>query len=70
MPTLEEYSYILGFPIIDCVPFSGLEEEPKSHEIATITHLKKSEIEENMTTKGGIRGLPAHFLLEKARYFI
>ena len=27
MPTLEEYSYILGLSITDCVPFSGLEEE-------------------------------------------
>ena len=29
----------------------------------------KSEVEAHMTTKGGIRGLPAQFLLEKARYF-
>ena len=58
MHTLEEYSYILGLPITDCVPFSGLEGEPKSHEIATVTHLRKSEIEDNMTTKGGILGLP------------
>ena len=69
MPTLEEYYYLLGLPITDCVSFTVLEGEPKSHEIATITHLRKSEIEANITTKGGIRGLPAQFQLEKARYF-
>ena len=33
MPTLEEYSYLLGLPITDHVPFTGLEVGPKSHEI-------------------------------------
>ena len=35
MPTLEEYSYLMGLPITDRVPFTGLEGEPKSHEIST-----------------------------------
>ena len=69
MPTLEEYSYLMGLPITNGVPFTGLEGEPKSHEIASMVHLGKSEIEAHMTTKGGIRGLPAQFLLEKALYF-
>ena len=46
-----------------------MEGEPKSHEIAALIHSGKSEIEAHMTTKGGIRGLPTHFLLEKALYF-
>ena len=33
LPTLEEYSYLLGLPITHRVPFIGLEGEPKSHEI-------------------------------------
>ena len=69
MPILEECSYLLGLPVNDHVPFTGLEGEPKSHEIDTMTHLGMFEIETNITTKGGIRGLPAQFLLEKARYF-
>ena len=68
MPIFEEYSYLLGLPIPNLVPFIGLEGEPKSNEIDAITYLGKSEIEANMTTKGGIRGLPAQFLLGKARY--
>ena len=62
MPTLEEYSYLLELPITDHVPFTGLEGEPKPHEIAALIHLGKSEVEAHMTTKGGIRGLPAQFL--------
>ena len=69
MPTLEEYSYLLDLLVTDRVPFTGLEGEPKSHDIAALIHLGKSEVEVHMTTKGWIRGLPAQFLLEKARYF-
>ena len=45
MPILEEYSYLLGLPITDCVPFTGLEGEPKPHEIAALIHLGKFEVE-------------------------
>ena len=31
VPTLEEYAHLLGLPISDKVPFSGLEDIPKSH---------------------------------------
>ena len=65
MPTLEEYSYLFDLPITDRIPFTGLGGEPKPHEIAALIHLGKSEVEAHMTTKGGIRGLPTQFLLEK-----
>ena len=69
MPTLKEYSYLLGLTVTDRVPFTSLEGEPKSHEIVALVHLGRFEVESHMTTKGGIRGLPAPFLLEKACYF-
>src|ERR1043165_9210071 len=69
VPTLEEYSYLFGRPITSVVPFTGLEKEPKYHEIAAITHLKRSEIEVFFFSKGCIRGLTAAFLLKKDRYF-
>ena len=69
MPTLEEYSYLLDLLVIDRVPFTGLKGEPKPHEIPALIHLGKYEVEAHMTTKGGIRGLPAQFLLERAHYF-
>ena len=68
MSTLEEYSYLLGLLITDDVPFTGLEGEPKSNEIDALIHLRKFEVEAHLTTKEGLKGLPAQFLLEKARY--
>ena len=67
MPMLEEYSYLLDLPVIDRVPFTSLEGEHKPHEIAALIHLRMSEVEAHMTTKGGVRGVPSQFLLEKAR---
>ncbi|XP_050895598.1 uncharacterized protein LOC127102242 [Lathyrus oleraceus] len=69
MSTLEEYSYLLGLHIYDQIPFSGLEEIPKDKVISEATHLKMSDIKAYMTTKGGILGLPAKFMMDKARYF-
>ncbi|XP_050876010.1 uncharacterized protein LOC127079670 [Lathyrus oleraceus] len=69
MPTLEEYSYLLGLPISDQIPFSGLEEIPKDRIISEATHLTMFKIKAHITTKGGILGLPAKFLMDKARYF-
>ena len=51
IPTLEEYSYLCDLLVTDCVPFTGLEGEPKPHEIAALIHLGKSEVEAHMTTK-------------------
>ncbi|XP_058741319.1 uncharacterized protein LOC131613687 [Vicia villosa] len=69
LPTLEEYSSIIGLPIAGRVPFTGLEQDPKPCEIAKSTHLRKGEIEKNMVTKGGLPGLPTEFLIEKALTF-
>ncbi|XP_050897777.1 uncharacterized protein LOC127104642 [Lathyrus oleraceus] len=69
VPTLEEFSHLIGLPIHDQVPFFGLEEIPKHQDITEATHLKMSEIKANITTKGGILGLPAKLLIEEARYF-
>ncbi|XP_050908325.1 uncharacterized protein LOC127121948 [Lathyrus oleraceus] len=69
IPALEEFSHLIGLPIPDHVPFSGLEEIPKHQDIAEATHLRVSEIKANLTIKGGILGLPAKFLIEEACYF-
>ncbi|XP_058754577.1 uncharacterized protein LOC131627739 [Vicia villosa] len=66
LPTLEEYSSIIGLPITGRIPFTGLEQDPKLYEIAISTHLRKEEVEKNMVTKGGLPGLPAEFLIKKA----
>ncbi|KAI5388856.1 hypothetical protein KIW84_074495 [Lathyrus oleraceus] len=69
VPTLEEYAHLLGIPVSDNVPFSGLEEIPRSHIIAEALHLKKSEIETHWVKKEGMFGLTYEFLVGKATVF-
>ena len=47
VPTLEEFSQLLGIPILDQIPFSGLEKMPKSEEVAAALHMTKSDVEAN-----------------------
>jgi len=69
VPTLEEYSYLIGLPVPDKEPFNGLEPTPKNAAIAAALHLETPIIKANLTTKGGLLGLPAKFLFEKATAF-
>ncbi|KAI5434921.1 hypothetical protein KIW84_021662 [Lathyrus oleraceus] len=66
LPTLEEYAYLVGIPILDQLPFSGLESVPTSQEIADMLHIDESLVGAHMTTKGGIQGLPSEFLIAQA----
>ena len=70
VPTLEEFSRLLGIPILDQIPFSGLEKVPKSEEVAAALHMTKSDIEANWVTRSGVKGLLAKFLTNKAREFL
>ena len=69
VPTLEKYSYWVGLPVSDKVPFSDLEKTPKPSTIVAAFHLETSEIKANLTTKGGLQGLPSKFLFKKASTF-
>ncbi|KAI5419827.1 hypothetical protein KIW84_043835 [Lathyrus oleraceus] len=69
VPTLEEYSHLLRIPISSRVPFSGLEEIPRSSIIVEALHLKKSEIEAHWVKKGGLFGFPFVFLIKEANTF-
>lgn len=69
VPTLEEYSYWVGLPVSDEVPFSGLEEVHKPSAIATVLHLETSDITANLTTKGGLQVLTSAFLFNKTYTF-
>ncbi|XP_050890437.1 uncharacterized protein LOC127095848 [Lathyrus oleraceus] len=66
---MEEYVYLLGIPIYHRVPFSGLKGILESQVIAGAIHLKKYDVDANLTVKGGIRGLTSKFLIEKAFSF-
>ncbi|KAI5411755.1 hypothetical protein KIW84_056719 [Lathyrus oleraceus] len=69
VPTLEEYSHLLGILVSSRVSFSGLEEIPRSNLIAEALHLKKSEIKACWVKKGGLFGLPSDFLIKEATAF-
>ncbi|KAI5423934.1 hypothetical protein KIW84_030234 [Lathyrus oleraceus] len=69
LPTLEEYAYLVGIPILDQFPFSGLESIPTSQEIADMLHIDESLVGAHMTTKGGIQGLPSEFLIAQASIY-
>ncbi|KAI5411191.1 hypothetical protein KIW84_056360 [Lathyrus oleraceus] len=69
LPTLEEYSHLIGIPILDQVPFSGLESIPSAREIASLLHIDEDLIRANLTTKGGIRGFPSEFLITQATFY-
>lgn len=48
VPTLEEYSYILGVGIKDQVPFVSTKEQPKSHLLVEALYLEKKKVELNL----------------------
>ncbi|AES68680.1 hypothetical protein MTR_3g013580 [Medicago truncatula] len=68
-PTLEEYSYLVGLPVLDEVPFTGLEPIPKAAIIADALHLETSLIKTKLTIKGNLPSLPAKFLYQQASDF-
>src|SRR4030043_1013676 len=44
VPTLEEYSYWIGLPILHKIPFTGSEDDPKPAVIASSLHLETPEV--------------------------
>ena len=56
VPTLEEFSQLLGVPVLDQIIFTGLEDTPKPEVIAKALHLKRSDIVENWETRSGVKG--------------
>src|ERR1051325_11059387 len=70
VPTLEEFSKLLGIPILDQMPFTGSERSPRNEDITSALHLKRSDIEDKWETRSGVKGLLAKFLMKKAREFL
>ena len=66
---MEEFSQLLGVPILDQMPFTGLEKEPRPEEIALALHLQRSDIVANWETRSGVKGFLDKFLIEKAQLF-
>ncbi|XP_050893422.1 uncharacterized protein LOC127100335 [Lathyrus oleraceus] len=65
LPIMEEYAYLLGISVSDRFPFNGVEGILESRVITEVVHLKKYNVDDNLAIKGGIKGLPSKFLIEK-----
>ena len=70
VPTLEESSKLLGLPMLERVPFTGLEQDPNSEDVTVALHLKPSDIESNWEKRSEVKGLLANFLMKKAHIFL
>ena len=69
VPTLEEFSHLLGISILEQVPFTGMEEVPKQEVIASTLHLKRADVVSNWETRSGVEGFLAKFLIDQAQLF-
>ena len=57
VPTMEEFSQLLNLPILEQLPFTGLEEVPKPEIIASALHLKRADVVSNWETRSGVKVL-------------
>ena len=69
VPTMEEFSQLLGVPILNQSSFNGMERDPKPEEIAQALSLQRSDVVANWETRRGVQGFPVKFIFEKAHYF-
>ena len=69
VPTMEEFSQLLDIPILEQLPFTGLEEVPKPEVIASTLHLKRADVVSNCETRSGVKGFLTMFMIDKAQLF-
>ena len=69
VPTLEEFSQLLDIPILEQLPFTGLEEVPKPEVIASTLHLKRADMVSNWETRSRVKGFLAKFLIDIVTIF-
>ena len=59
----------MGVPILDQIPFTGIEKDPRPEEIALSLHLQRFDIVANWETRSGVKGFLVKFMFEKAQLF-
>ena len=69
VPTMEEFSQLLEVLILNQIPFTGIEKDPRPEEIALALHLQWSDIMANWETRSGVKGFLSKFLIDKAQLF-
>ena len=55
VPTMEKFSQLLGVPIFDQLPFTGIEKDPRPEEIARALHLQRSDVMTNWETRSSVK---------------
>ena len=66
---MEEFSQLLGIPILDQLPFNDIERDLRREVIVWALHLQRSDVVANWETQSGVKGFLAKFLLERAQFF-
>ena len=61
VPTLEEFSDLLGIPVLEQTPFTGWEKTLRPEEIAAALPLTKEEVMANWETRSGVKGFWLNF---------
>ena len=69
VPTLEEFSELLGISVLEQTPFTSWEKTLRPEEIAATLHLTKEEVMDNWETRSGAKGFLAKFLVDRANQF-
>ena len=69
VPTMEEFSHLFGVPILNQLPFNGMERDPKPEDIAQDLFLQWSDVVVNWETRRAVQRFLVKFLFEKAQYF-
>jgi len=59
----------VGKPVLDEVPFHGVEVAPKIPYMASAFHFERSDVKAHLATKGGLQCLPYNFLYQKTTDF-
>ena len=65
VPTTEEFYKLLGVPILDQIPFTGIEKDLILEKISRALHLQRSGDMANWEMRSGVKGFLAKFLFEK-----
>ena len=67
VPTMDELFQLLRIPILNQLPFNGMERDPKPEEIAQALRLHSSDVTTHWETRSGVKGFLAKFLFKKAQ---
>ena len=60
---MEEFSQLFDVPVLNQLPFNGMERDPKPEEIAQALYLQRSDVVANWETRSGIKRVSSQVLV-------